>query len=103
MKLCIALCCGIFATPALGQGATVQGRVHDELTAGPVAGATIRVAGTALVTRAAADGAYRLPGVPRGRVTLRIEADRYVTQRHELEIDHEGTIIFPVALTPVAH
>jgi len=60
---------GVSAVARAQQG-TVAGRVTDQASGQPLAGARVTVVGTSLVTRANADGRYALSRVPGGQVTV---------------------------------
>lgn len=61
--------------------AVVTGRVLDESTRGPIAGALVSVEGTNLVVRSDAEGRYRLARVPAGPQVLRARLIGYAPAR----------------------
>jgi TonB-linked SusC/RagA family outer membrane protein len=63
----------VAAAPAPAETRMIGGVVNDANRA-PLAGATVRVRGTAIQTVTAADGSFSLPGVAVGEVTLDVEA-----------------------------
>src|SRR5678816_2747106 len=69
----------------------------------PAAGASVTVAGTSLGTIAAADGRYRLSGVPAGASTLRVRLLGYRAVNHALRIRGNDTVLVDVTLQPEAH
>src|SRR5690349_22373896 len=72
--------------PATG---VVTGRVLIRPDSGdvtPAAGAAVTVAGTSLGTVAAADGRYRLNGVPAGASTLHVRLLGYRAVNHAIRI-----------------
>jgi iron complex outermembrane receptor protein len=51
---------------------TIEGRVQNRVTGDRLNNARVSVKGSNLVTQTAEDGSFQLPGVPAGRVTLRV-------------------------------
>ncbi|HET9041388.1 MAG TPA: TonB-dependent receptor plug domain-containing protein [Gemmatimonadales bacterium] len=73
------------STPAAAQGpARVLGRVVDEVTERPVAGAEIRAG--ELQVSSADDGSFVLGNVPPGRIELRVRRIGYAPTREVLEL-----------------
>jgi TonB-linked SusC/RagA family outer membrane protein len=58
--------------PAQQSGGIVTGRVVDQASKNPLAGARVSVTGTALTVLTNADGRFRLTGVPEGQQTVRV-------------------------------
>jgi hypothetical protein len=56
----------------------------------PVAGATVRVAGTGSEAQTGRDGRYVLPFVPAGKVTLRVERSGEKAVEREVVVPSEG-------------
>jgi hypothetical protein len=61
------------ARGASAQDATVTGRVLEQGTGDPVAGATVSVEGTDLRATSDTAGVYRLVNVPAGRQTVQVQ------------------------------
>lgn len=57
---------------AHAQGRTVSGKVQEDATQEPVAGATVLVEGTDLGAITGPDGTFTIAGVPAGEITLRV-------------------------------
>jgi len=74
--LAAALLAGLAST-AWAQQATITGRVVDETTSLPVAGAQVLVRTTSLAAVTDRDGRYRIEGVAPGRVTVFVRAIGY--------------------------
>lgn len=61
------------ALPARAQFGTIEGRVSNVATGDFLNNARITVQGTDFATQSDATGAYRIGGVPAGRITLRVD------------------------------
>ncbi|MBA3497318.1 MAG: TonB-dependent receptor [Gemmatimonadales bacterium] len=61
--------------PAAQDSGKIVGRVTDDVTGAPIAGATVVVEGTRLLATSAGDGRYDLPGVATGTHSIRV---RYI-------------------------
>lgn len=92
-----------------GAGTTVLGRVVDDETGAPLAGAQVVLAGTGQGTVADADGAFRLDGVVPGSHVLEIEFLGYATARARVtaaegeRIDLSARLVpSPIAADPLA-
>lgn len=90
------------AGAALAQGTgTVRGLVTDSTTAAGVGGAQLSVAGTALGSATADNGAYTLR-VPAGTVTLRVQRLGFAPQERQVTVRADETVTANFALRPVA-
>lgn len=95
MRLLASCLAATIALPALAQG-TLAGRVRDQLGAA-IAGAELRVTGSALVTYADDSGAFRLAGLPAGPAKLTARRIGFRPSTIDVVIaDHQDT---DVALT----
>ena len=83
-------------------GVTVSGRLHDSVSAKPIAGATVAVEGTTLQTKSAADGSYSIAGVPAGSYHLLITARGFVPTRADLTAGQTAVTV-DVAVNPEVH
>jgi TonB-dependent starch-binding outer membrane protein SusC len=81
--LCL-LIMSLWSSVVQGQGHTVQGKVTDSYTGGPLPGVNISVAGTTVGTVSDVDGNYSL-NVPQPNVTLRFSYIGYVTELVPIE------------------
>ena len=101
--LCLLPAAVLAQNPSTG---VVTGRIlirPDSGATTPAAGASVTVAGTSLGTIAAADGRYRLSGVPAGASTLRVRLLGYRALNHALRIRGNDTVLVDVTLQPEAH
>ena len=92
------------AVPALAaaQGASVTGRIVD--TAGaPIRGASVRVPQLDRSVAVDSTGAFRLDGLPTGRVTIVGEAPGFAGKRAEVTVPAGGTVEQAFSLVPNAH
>ncbi len=62
----------LLAGAAEAQTRTIKGSVTDTATGDPVAGATVKVAGTALSANTGLDGSFRIDGAPSAAATLTV-------------------------------
>jgi hypothetical protein len=93
-----------FALPALAaaQGASVTGRIVD--TAGaPIRGASVRVPQLDRAVAVDSTGAFRLDGLPTGRVTIVGEAPGFAGKRADVTVPASGSVEQPFSLVPNAH
>lgn len=89
-------------TLAAAQGASVTGRIVD--TAGaPIRGASVRVPQLDRSVAVDSTGAFRLDGLPTGRVTLVGEAPGFAGKRADVTVPASGTVEQPFSLVPNAH
>ena len=101
--LCLLPAAVLAQNPSTG---VVTGRIlirPDSGATTPAAGASVTVAGTSLGTIAAADGRYRLSGVPAGASTLHVRLLGYRAVNHALRIRGGDTVLVDVTLQPEAH
>ena len=70
----------------------ISGRVIDAATLQPVAGATVTVEGTRLVTRTGGDGTFTLENVPAGTHTLRVDAKGVTTAKQRVTVIIRRTV-----------
>ncbi|HEU4719985.1 MAG TPA: carboxypeptidase-like regulatory domain-containing protein [Gemmatimonadaceae bacterium] len=92
------------ALPALAaaQGASVTGRIVD--TAGaPIRGASVRVPQLDRSVAVDSTGAFRLDGLPTGRVTIVGEAPGFAGKRADVTVPASGTVEQAFSLVPNAH
>src|SRR5882762_4185226 len=76
---------GISAVAQAQQG-TVAGRVTDQASGQPLAGARVTITGTSLIAQSNADGRYALARVPGGPVTVRASAVGYGSASRTLTV-----------------
>ncbi|MFI5257140.1 MAG: TonB-dependent receptor plug domain-containing protein, partial [Gemmatimonadales bacterium] len=83
----------VLATPSLAQTATgtIAGRVVDRQSQQPIAGVQLRVAGSARGAQSDDQGAYRIPGVPAGSVTLTAQRIGYSPSSRVVAVTAGGT------------
>ncbi|MBX3465787.1 MAG: TonB-dependent receptor [Planctomycetes bacterium] len=88
------------AGAALG---TLAGRVKDERTGAPVAGARVLVRGHMGEARSGPDGSFELPGLPAGAHTVSVIHTQYATLTlPAVDVPAGGRATVEVALTPSA-
>jgi TonB-linked SusC/RagA family outer membrane protein len=92
----------IGAADAGAQTGSVSGRVTDERTAQPVAGATLEVQGTPLIAQSDADGRYRIGAVPAGTHTLVARRLGYASARQSITVADGGQVTADLTIRPVA-
>jgi hypothetical protein len=80
------------------------GRVLNAANQAPIAGATVALGNSSLSARTAADGTYRLAGVPPGNVALTASASGFLSANRSIEMTASGEIQVNFSLTaaPVA-
>ena len=83
---------------ALGQSASISGRVTDAADGSPLAGANVAILGTGLGTATDADGQYLLGNVPPGTHTVRVSFTGYQPQQLELTLASGDSYNFDAAL-----
>lgn len=83
--------------PGTGTG-TVSGTVLDARTGGPIAGATVSIAGQSTVT--SGDGAFLFNGVPAGTQTLTAAASGYTTAMESVAVPDGGSVVENLTLSP---
>jgi TonB family protein len=71
--------------PPAAVGVTVRGRLVERGTRAPIAGATLSAGGA--VAETDADGRFVLPGLPPGRVTLRIHSTEHESTSFEMTLE----------------
>ena len=81
---------------------TVAGRITQRGTERPLADVQVMVAGTAILSRTAEDGRFRLPNAPAGVVTLRVVRLGYAAQSRTLTLPVGESVVADFALAPVA-
>ena len=92
-----ALVAGVGAV-APAQHSIVTGRVTDQGSGQPVAGARISVVGTSLIAQTNAEGRYTLSRVPGGAITVRASALGYATASRTLTVAGGETASADLAL-----
>lgn len=80
------------ARGASAQDATVTGRVLEQGTGDPVAGATVSVEGTDLRATSDTAGVYRLVNVPAGRQTVQVQRLGYAQARFPVTVPARGVV-----------
>ena len=83
-----------------GPPGTVTGIVTNALTGQPIAGATVRVDGSAVSATSQSNGRFVLAGAPSGSRTLRTTANGFITETRNVTIVAGGTTEQAIALTP---
>lgn len=88
-----------WAAPLTAQGptSTVRGRVTDNATQQPVAGATMSIGGRSSLTQT--DGRYSISGVPAGSHLLRARIIGYVELAQPVMLAGGDTVVMDVALS----
>lgn len=87
------LALAIIAFPAIvgAQAAgTIRGRVTDAGTGAPLAGAQVRIEGTALGTQTGIDGSFTISGAPIGARAVTVRRVGYVPERISLSVSIAG-------------
>jgi TonB-dependent SusC/RagA subfamily outer membrane receptor len=90
------------AAQARAQTGTVVGRVTDERTSQPVAGATLEIQGSRLTAVADADGRYRIAGVAAGPRTIVARRLGYASARQSVAVSLDGQATADFALRTAA-
>lgn len=83
-------------TPALSQ-VLVRGKVVDP-EGRPLVGASLELEGTSLSTRTDGTGQYRLPQVPAGAFTLKVDYLGFAAKVQQVEIGEAGSLVLDVKL-----
>jgi len=89
---------GNAARSAHAQQSTVAGQVTDQATGHAIAGARVRIQGTALVTSSNAEGRYTLRNVPAGAVTVQATFIGYAAATRGLTVGPGETASADLAL-----
>lgn len=71
-------------------GAAVTGKLTDSVEGGPVSNATVVVEELNVRARSAADGTYRITGIPPGTYHLLVRADKFMPHRSEVTVSASG-------------
>jgi len=90
---------GVLPAAGLAQG-TVRGTVLDSVTNEPLIGANVFVPGTALGGVTDREGAYRLAGLPEGRVNLKFSYIGYMSREVEITTTADATTPLNIRLVP---
>lgn len=101
--VCGALFFAFAAAPAFAQTGRVEGRVTSELDGTPVAGARIRIVGTALTAVTDPNGAYNIPDVPSGTYSIRVAALEFRSRTAANQViaaDQTLTLDFALTVIP---
>ena len=77
---------------------TVAGRVTDQASGQPLAGARITVVGTSLITQTNADGRFTLSRVPVGQATVRASAVGFGAASRPITVSAGETAVVDLAL-----
>ena len=88
--------------PAAAQVGTVRGSVLDGNSGRPLAGAQVRIVGTAISRSSSLAGRFELPGVPAGERLLRVTLIGYGEVDRTVEVVAEQTISLEIAMTRTA-
>lgn len=90
--------------PPVSLSGVFFGRVLNAANQAPIAGATVALGNSSLSARTAADGTYRLAGVPPGNVALTASATGFLAVNRSLEMTNSGEIQvnFNLSAAPVA-
>ncbi|MQA91577.1 MAG: SusC/RagA family TonB-linked outer membrane protein [Gemmatimonas sp.] len=91
-----------YTRDAHGQQGQVSGTVIDQLTAAPIASASVQVQGTNIGTLTDAQGRFAIPDVPAGTRTIVAQRIGYVTGQSEVTVSSDGTAEVSFALTQAA-
>lgn len=94
-----------FTVPISAQQAavgTITGRVTDGGTGQPVADAQVRVVGTTRGAQTAADGSFRIPGVPAGPVSVRAQRIGYTPSTKTGTLASGATLFVDLAISVAA-
>lgn len=83
--------------------ATVRGTVHDSTAAGPLEGATVRIAGRGWTTRSGADGRFELTGLPPARYRIlfdhpRLDSLGLAPRGQDLDLEPGGDLEISLAI-----
>ena len=89
----------LVATLAIAAGAgRITGRVLDSTTQRPLAGATVVIEGTGLITSTGSDGAYTISNVPAGEYTIRVDKAGLLSAKQQVVVSVGQTIAVDFAL-----
>ena len=101
MGAILALCCvAPQALHAQQPTSTVRGRITDNTTQQPIAGATVTVAGRSALTRS--DGRFTITAVPAGSELLQARMIGYTQLSHPIMGAGGDTVVVDIALTAQA-
>jgi TonB-linked SusC/RagA family outer membrane protein len=81
---------------------TLTGQVTDQGTRGPLADVQVGIVGTQRGTRTAADGSFRITGIPAGPVQIRANRVGYVAVTRAVVVPAEGSARLDIALAAIA-
>jgi TonB-linked SusC/RagA family outer membrane protein len=95
----VATLLGAVWAPAAAQQGAITGRVTDQVSARPIAGARVSLVGTAVATQTNAEGRYRLIDVRPGAVTVRVSAIGYGAVNRPVTVTVGEEHVEDVALT----
>src|SRR5690349_6947942 len=97
----LAICwlVGGMSAVARAQQGTVAGRVTDQATGQPIAGARVAIAGTALIAQTNAEGRYTLSRVPGGPITVRASYVGYAAAARTLTVALGESVTADLALS----
>src|SRR5712692_7301361 len=98
--LVLVALCGL-GTQAIAQQATIGGRVTDQRTGQPIAGATVSIPAINVSTRTDQSGHYQLSAAP-GTVNLRVVFIGYGAQTRAVTLAAGGTQTADFPLAPAA-
>jgi TonB-linked SusC/RagA family outer membrane protein len=79
-------------TPKIPAVGLITGKVSDEVSGQPVAGARIEIVGSAISTTTRNDGLFRLNGVPEGRVRIRATRLGFKPQEQSVDVGASATV-----------
>ena len=83
---------------AFAQQGTIRGRVTDEASGAPIAGATVQIVGTAAGVFTDENGEYSLPVLP-GEYTVRATTIGYAASQERVTVTAGGTVTVDFTLT----
>jgi len=86
------------AIAAPAQQGAVAGRVTDQASGQPLAGARVVIVATSLITQTNADGRYTVSNVPAGEATVRVSAVGYGAVSRAVRVSPGETAMADVAL-----
>ena len=99
----VALLTALFAAlPAAAQTGRIQGEIRNAATQRPIVGAQVHIPGTGIGTTTNQTGAYALPNVPAGQVSVRVQILGYTQGNQTATVSADQTVVLNFELSESA-